>query len=378
MAAITLTGDTLYSQKINNFSGELFRVGGQRTPFLSATGGLNGGKVLQSTFWQIQAADSHVVSSEPTKVNEGAAPSEYLGRDRVAYTGVTQIFHKGVKMTYTAMATFQHQNSFSINAAGGGINPVVSSDGDGTTSAAALLGLAGSNPIVDEFAEQMALALEKTAREVEWFAFNGTYADGAHATPGSGTREMRGLSEYTSLNANANNSVAPTFVGGNIYWNGTTGNGATGDAQVLSWDAIANSLKRLYDAHAPMQQPVLCITPKQLLDLNKELIAGTVGITGAILPRDRNLAGIDIDVIVTPFGQIGMMVIDPNVMPANNAFILDFAFIQPVFTNIPGYGTVFVRDIDQNADAKVAKGIYMEMGYDFGPPSYHLKIAKVA
>ena len=378
MAGISLTGDTLYSQKINNFAGELFRVGGQRTPFLSATGGLNGGKVLQSTFWQIQAADSHTVTSEPTKGQEGAAPTEYLGRDRVAYTGVTQIFHKGVKMTYTAMATYQHQNSFNINAAGGGINPVVSSDGDGTTSAAALLGLAGSNPIVDEFAEQMSLALEKVAREVEYFAFNGTYADGANATPGSGTREMRGISEYTSLNANANNSVAPDFVGGNIYWNGTTGNGATGDAQVLSWDAIANSLKRLYDAHAPMVQPVLCVTPKQLLDLNKELLAGSVGITGAILPRDRNLAGIDIDVIVTPFGQIGMMVIDPNIMPDNNAFILDFAFIQPVFTNIPGYGTVFVRDIDQNADAKVAKGIYMEMGYDFGPPSYHLKIAKVA
>ena len=281
-------------------------------------------------------------------------------------------------MTYTAMATYQHQNSFNINAAGGGINPVVSSDGDGTTSAAALLGLAGSNPIVDEFAEQMSLALEKVAREVEYFAFNGTYADGANATPGSGTREMRGISEYTSLNANANNTVAPDYIGGNIYWNGTTGNGATGSNQVLSWDAIANSLKRLYDAHAPMVQPVLCVTPKQLLDLNKELLAGSVGITGAILPRDRNLAGIDIDVIVTPFGQIGMMVIDPNIMPDNNAFILDFAFIQPVFTNIPGYGTVFVRDIDQNADAKVAKGIYMEMGYDFGPPSYHLKIAKVA
>ena len=119
MAAITLTGDTLYSQKINNFSGELFRVGGQRTPFLSATGGLNGGKVLQSTFWQIQAADSHTVSSEPTKGQEGAAPTEYLGRDRVAYTGVTQVFHKGVKLTYTAMATFQNQNPFSVNAAGG-------------------------------------------------------------------------------------------------------------------------------------------------------------------------------------------------------------------------------------------------------------------
>ena len=302
---------------------------------------------------------------------------EYLGRDRVAYTGVTQIFHKGVKMTYTAMATYQHQNPFSVNAAGGPINTVNASDGDGTTTASTLLGLAGSNPIVDEFAEQMSLALEKVAREVEWFAFNGTFADGANATPGAGTREMRGLSEYCALNANADNDTDPTFVGGNVYYNDTSGDGS-GTDQVLSWDAIANSLKRLYDAHAPMVQPVLCLSPKQLLDLNKELLAGTVGITGAILPRDRNLAGIDIDVIVTPFGQIGMMVIDPNIIPANTAFILDFAFIQPVFTNIPGYGTVFVRDIDQDANAQVAKAIYMEMGYDFGPPSYHLKITDVA
>jgi hypothetical protein len=362
----------IYSQQINNFTGELFRVGGQRTPFLSATGGLNGGKVLQSTFWQIQAADSHTVSSEPSKGQEGNTPTEYLGRDRVAYTGVTQIFHKGVKMTYTAMATFQHQNPFDLSA-----NIINSSDGDGTVTAADKLGLAGSNPIVDEFAEQMSLALEKVAREVEWFAFNGTFADGANATPGAGTREMRGISEYCALNANADNDTAPTFVGGNVYYNDTAGDG-TGTDQVLSWDAIANSLKRLYDAHAPMVQPVLCLSPKQLLDLNKELLAGNVGITGAILPRDRNLAGIDIDVIVTPFGQIGMMVIDPNIIPANTAFILDFAFIQPVFTNIPGYGTVFVRDIDQDANAQVAKAIYMEMGYDFGPPSYHLKISDVA
>ena len=372
MAGISLTNDAIYSQKINNFSGELFRVGGQRTPFLSATGGLNGGKVLQSTFWQIQAADSHSVSSEPTKAQEGNTPTEYLGRDRVAFTGVTQIFHKGVKMTYTAMATYQHQNPFDLSA-----NIASSSDGDGTVTAADKLGLAGSNPIVDEFAEQMSLALEKVAREVEWFAFNGTFADGANATPGAGTREMRGIREYCVLNANANNTVAPTFVGGNVHYCDSSGDG-TGTDKVLSWDAIADGLKRLYDAHAPMQQPVLCLSPKQLLDLNKELLAGTVGITGAILPRDRNLAGIDIDVIVTPFGQIGMMVIDPNILPANSAFILDFAFIQPVFTNIPGYGTVFVRDIDQDANAMVAKAVYMEMGYDFGPPSYHLLFADVA
>jgi hypothetical protein len=372
MAAISLTNNSIYSQKINNFSGELFRVGGQRTPFLSATGGLNGGKVLQSTFWQIQAADSAVVSSEPTKGQEGAQPTEYLGRDRVAFTGVTQIFHKGVKMTYTAMATYQNQNPFDLSA-----DVANSSNGDGTVTAGDKLALAGGNPIVDEFAEQMSMALEKVAREVEWFAFNGTFADGANTTPGAGTREMRGLAEYCALNANADNATAPTFVGGNVHYCDSAGDG-TGTDKVLSWDSISEGLKRLYDAHAPMQSPVLCVTPKQLLDLNKELLAGTVGITGAIIPRDRNVAGIDIDTIVTPFGSIGMMVIDPNIMPANSSFILDFAFIQPVFTNIPGYGTVFVRDIDQDDSAKIAKAIYMEMGYDFGPPSYHIKIDKVA
>ena len=76
MASISLTNSTIYSQNINNFTGELFRVGGQRTPFLSAIGGLNGCKVLQSTFWQIQVADSATISSEPTKGQEGAQPTE--------------------------------------------------------------------------------------------------------------------------------------------------------------------------------------------------------------------------------------------------------------------------------------------------------------
>ena len=243
-------------------------------------------------------------------------------------------------------------------------NIINSSDGDGTVTAADKLSLAGGNPIVDEFSEQMTLALEKVAREVEWFAFNGTFADGANTTPGSGTREMRGLKQWIGLNANANNTVAPTGTGGNIHYCDSDGD-ATSAARDLTWDAIAEGMKRLYDAHAPMIQPVLCVTPKQLL-------AGTIGTATAILPRDRNLAGVDIDTIVTPFGAIGMMVIDPNIMPAGTAYILDFAFIQPVFTNIPGFGTVFVRDLDQDDYARVGKAIYMEMGYDFGPSSYHL------
>ena len=73
-----------------------------------------------------------------------------------------------------------------------------------------------------------------------------------------------------------------------------------------------------------------------------------------------------------------MMVIDPDIMPTGSAFILDLAYIQPVFTNIPGFGTVFVRDLDQDANARIGKAVYMEMGFEFGPPSYHCKIQAVS
>ena len=372
MADISLTNSTIYAQNINNFSGELFKVGGQRTPLLSAVGGLNGGKVLNSTYWQVQVEDNAVISSEPDKGKEGHTPTEYLGRDRAAYTYVTQIFHKGVQMTYTALASTGNQNPFDLSA-----NIANSSDGDGTTTAADKLGFFGGSAINDEFALQLEKAMEKVAREVEWFAFNGSFSDGANTTPGDGTREMYGIDVWITLNKNANNAAAVNPLGGNCYYNDTAGDGS-GSTQVISFKTIAETLKRMYDNHAPMKQPVLCVSPQQLLDLNNELVKGTVDIAGAIIPRDRNVAGIDVDTIVTPFGAIGMMVVDPNILPANTAFILDLAYIQPVFTNIPGFGTVFVRDLDQDANARIGKAVYMEMGFEFGPPSYHAKIQAVS
>ena len=362
----------IYAQQINNFTGELFKVGGQRTPLLSAVGGLNGGKVLNSTFWQVQVEDNATVSSEPTKAQEGNAPTEYLGRDRAAYTYVTQIFHKGVQMTYTALASTQNQNPFDLSA-----NAANFSNGTGGNTAGDKLALFGGSPVADEFAFQMEKAMEKVAREVEWFAFNGSFSDGANTSPGSGTREMYGLDVWISINKNASNAAAVNPLGGNCYYNDVDGDG-TGASQVISFATISGALKRMYDNHAPMSQPVLCVSPKQLLDLNNELVKGTVDIAGAIIPRDRNVAGIDIDTVITPFGSIGLMVIDPDIMPSGTAFILDLAYIQPVFTNIPGYGTVFVRDIDQDANARIGKAIYMEMGFEFGPPSYHCKIQAVA
>ena len=102
MADISLTNNTIYAQNINNFAGELFKVGGQRTPLLTAAGGLNGGKTLDATVWKVQVEDNATISYEQTKAQEGASTTEQLGRDRDPYTYETQIVQKGGELEYNA------------------------------------------------------------------------------------------------------------------------------------------------------------------------------------------------------------------------------------------------------------------------------------
>ena len=136
------------------------------------------------------------------------------------------------------------------------------------------------------------------------------------------------------------------------------------------------------DAGAPMRQPVLFVSPTMLLDLNKELVKATVGsVNYGILPRDRNVGGVDIDTIVTPFGSIGLALSDflpaGTISGSKQSFIVDLSFVKPIFLNIPGYGTMFVRDLDQADNARIAKAVYMEMAMDFGPQQYHCQIDNV-
>ena len=100
----------------------------------------------------------------------------------------------------------------------------------------------------------MELVLETVAKKVEWSAFNAQYNDGT-----TGNRQMRGLDQHCSLS------------GGNIVFHDTAGNGS-GTAQKLNFDVIADAMKKLYDAGAPMRNPVLFCQPTALLDLNKEMV----------------------------------------------------------------------------------------------------------
>ena len=334
----------IIAANINNFTGELFKITPHRTPLLSASGGLTGGKAINSTYFQFQTVDNAVVSSV-TPGSEGGAPN-FNGRSRSAVQGVLEIFHEAVQITFTAQAAYGEIVPFDLASS--------------YKNSIDKLALEGTNPVNDEMAAQLELVLELVAKKAEFQAFNGAFSDGT-----SSTRQMRGLDEHCSL------------TGGNIYFNDANGDGSGAD-QKIHWDTVAGAMKKLYDAGAPLREPVLFISPQMLLDLNKELVNPTVSgaLTGGILPRDRNVGGVDIDTIVTPFGAMGLALSD--YLPSNKAFIVDMAFVTPVFLNVPGKGTVFIRDLDQGDNARMGKAVYMEMGYDFGPPQYHCEIADIA
>jgi hypothetical protein len=342
MAAIS-GANPIVASDVNNFTGELFKITPHRTPLLAAAGGLNGGIVTNTTFFQFQKQDNATVSSV-TPDDEGGQPN-YSGRSRAAQQGVLQIFHEAVQISFTAQAASGEIVPFNLSGNYKNSDPALS--------------LEGSNPITDELAYQMELLLETVAKKVEWAAFNASYNDGT-----TGNRQMRGLKEHQALSGGT-----------------SVDHVSAGAAQKLNWDIIADAMKALYDAGAPMRQPVLFVSPTMLLDLNKELINATVGsVNYGILPRDRNVGGVNIDTIVTPFGQIGLALSDflPSGSTAGKqAFIVDLSFVKPVFLNIPGYGTMFVRDIDQDDYARIAKAVYMEMAFDFGPQQFHCAIDNV-
>lgn len=342
MAAIS-GANPIVASDVNNFTGELFKITPHRTPLLAAAGGLNGGIVTNTTFFQFQKQDNATVSSV-TPDDEGGQPN-YSGRSRAAQQGVLQIFHEAVQISFTAQAASGEMVPFNLSGNYKNSDPA--------------LALEGNNAITDELAYQMELLLETVAKKVEWAAFNASYNDGT-----TGNRQMRGLKEHQDLSGGT-----------------SVDHVSAGAAQKLNWEVIADAMKALYDAGAPMRQPVLFVSPTMLLDLNKELINATVGsVNYGILPRDRSVGGVNIDTIVTPFGQIGLALSD--FLPAGStagkqAFIVDLSFVKPVFLNIPGYGTMFVRDIDQQDYARIAKAVYMEMAFDFGPQQFHCQIDNV-
>jgi len=294
------------SYDLPNYIGELFNVTPSDTPFLSMMGGLTGGKSVTSKQFTWQTVDN--AAAAQTAVVEGADPT-YEERTRSEVINVTQIMQYGVNVSYTKQAA------------------------TGNLSGQAII---GNQPVQDELAFQLDMKIKRAARDIEFSCMQGTYvAD----TDVSTARQTRGLGAALTTNKID----------------------AGGDALVQA--DIDNCLKSMADNGAPFEQPVIFANA-----FNKQKLSGVYSSALSLAPRDRNIGGVNITTIETDFGEIG--IVYERHIPTSQVFIVDMAFVKPVFLDIPGKGHFFVEPLAQSGAAYKYQ-LYGEFGLEYGPEQFH-------
>ena len=310
MGAITGQGE---SYNLPNYVGELFNVSPTDTPLLSAIGGMTGGKSVTSKQFTWQTTD--LAGATQTAAVEGADPV-MKGRTRSEVTNVAQIMQYGVEVSYTKQAAVGNLSGESI---------------------------IGNQPVQDELAFQLDMAMKTAARDIEHSFIQGTYvAD----TDISTARKTRGM-----LEAVTTNEVA-------------------GAAGALDQAKVESALKQMADSGAPFEMPVIFANAFQ-----KQKLSAIYSSALALAPRDRNIGGVNITTIETDFGQVG--IVFERHIPADDVLIADLAFLKPVFLDIPGKGHFFVEPLAQTGAAYKYQ-VYGEVGLEYGPEQFHAKITNLA
>ena len=310
MGAVSGLGD---SYDLPNYVGELFNITPNDTPFLSAIGGMTGGKSVTSKQFTWQTVDN--AAAAQTAVVEGA-DATFAERSRSEVTNVTQIMQYGVHVSYTKQAA------------------------TGNLSGESIL---GNQPVQDELAFQLDMAMKRAARDIEFSFLKGTYvAD----TDVSTARKTRGMLAAISTNEVAAASAA------------------------LDQAKVDSLLKEMADNGAPFEQPVIFANAFQ-----KQKLSSIYSSALSLAPRDRNIGGVNITTIETDFGEIGI-VYDRH-MPVDDIMIADLAYCKPVFLDIPGKGHFFAEPLAQTGSAYKFQ-IYGEVGLEYGPEQFHGKITTLS
>lgn len=240
---------------------------------------------------------------------EGADPT-YAERDRAEVSNVVQIFQYGVKIAYSKLGA--------VGQLGASATPVL-----------------GDQPVQNEIELQQSLKLDACAEDMEVSFLNGAFQNPSDNMTG---RKTRGVITAISTNAVAAGSTD------------------------MSKDLLDSLLRTMHASRAKFIRPVLFGTALQIQRVNDAY---------GFAPESRNVGGVDIRTIVTPFGEVGV-VIDRH-MTASVVAVLDMAFCKPVVMPIPAKGELFLEPLGKTGAAENSQ-LYGEWGIQYGPEIYHGKI----
>lgn len=321
------TGGDADSYDMPNYVDELFMLMPQQTPFLTAIGGLNGGRSIQSRDFTWQVIDGEPASATAQRIENASVTGSLVQRQPVS--NVVEIHQEAVEFGYTAQ---------SIE---GQLGPLAPETTYGVVQ--------GNQPVSDPMQLQINLKIGKIKRDVEMSFLNGTYNNA-----GTGTaRRTRGLRE-----AIVEHEIDYTAVG--TY----TTLRAPLDDLLIEMAAPTDEA-----ATAPFIEPVIMVNPQTLVVLSSEYSNA-----GALAPRDRYVGGVAIRTLVTDFGEFGLMT--NRYLPATDLLVVDLAVCRPVLLPIKNHGHFFAEPLAKTG-ATDAVQIYGEIGLEYGPESYHGKISTI-
>lgn len=311
MGAVSGQGTTY---NLPNYHGLLYTVTPTETPFLSAIGGLSGGKRTKSVEFEWQTVDRRA-STANNAVVEGAAAPTAVARSRSNVSNVVEVHQSAVEVSYTRQAATGMYSGINIGS--------------------------DDNPVNDELTMQITTELESMAVDIELSFLSGVYAK---PTTNATARKTRGVLSAISTNVNANG----------------------GTARALSKAIVDATLSTMFDngAKLPQDSTVFLVGPAQKIALSNLYSAATLNQP----TMTRNIGGVAVDTLVTDFGTFGVML--DRWMPDGQIAVVDLSVCEPVWLEIPGKGLLFAEPLAKTGAAEKWQ-LYGEVGLEYGPESYH-------
>lgn len=306
---------------VPNYVGELFAITPEETPFLSAIGGLTGGRRADATLFTWQTYDLRDPDTSRQALEGDDAPTAEA-RTRSTHHNVLEIHHEALDISYS-------KQSFPGQFASTGSNNANS------------VAVTGTNPIADELTWQQQQALKQIARDVEATFISGTFQNPAdNATP----RKTRGILQAIETNVVAANNA------------------------VLTEDMILNLMQDIWESGgiAEAGLATLMCAGHQRRKLTKIFVTDK-----GYIESSRTIGGVSVQTILTDFGRLNIML--NRYMPTDAVAVVSLSECAPRFGEVPGKGFLFTEPLARTGSSDKYQ-MYGEIGLEYGVESHHGKI----
>jgi hypothetical protein len=296
-----------------NFVGTLFQVTPSDTPFLSAIGGLTGGRAVDQKLFEWQTYDLRDPKN-PDNL-EGQDAPDPTARQRVNVQNVVQIFHEAVEISYTKLAASGQRD-----------------------------GLPGQNPVTDEMDWQLRQHIKQVARDVEYTFIRGEYAVPAD---NSAARKTQGI-----IGAIQTNVVDVT-------------------GEEFNSEHVLDLMQAIWESGGIQEQETATLMCNA--GVKRELTRMFITEKG-YSEESRNVAGVNVQTIETDFGRLNLML--NRHMYQDQLAVISLELCAPRFLRIPEKGHFFVEPLAKVGAADRSQ-LYGEIGLEYGAEIQHGKIVGI-